>query len=88
MNAPNLPPRSASFPSPQLGHSRGSLPSALAGNKYGARNVSSSAVIADGCCSITSAVRGLKSRQKAASTESHSARPPDTSSSSSSSSAV
>ena len=43
--------------------------------------MASSAVIADGCCSITSEVRGLKSRQNASSTDCHCARPPDTSSS-------
>ena len=88
MNAPKRPPRSARLPAAQLGHSLGSVPSAFSGNRYGARNWSSAAVTSLGFCSITSDVRGLKSRQNASSTACHSARPPDTSSSSSSSSAV
>src|SRR3546814_9806531 len=51
----------------------------------GSRNLSSSAVISDGFCSMTSAVLGLKSRQKASRTFCQAARPPLTSSSSSSS---
>src|SRR3546814_2365260 len=68
MNAPKRPPRKESRPSPQAGQARGSLPSPLSGKSMGARNSSSACVTSDGFCSITSAVLGLKSRQKASST--------------------
>src|SRR3546814_9283933 len=77
MNAPNRPPRSDNCPSPHIGQARGLDPSALGGNSIGSRNLSSSAVMSDGFCSITSAVLGLKSRQKASSTACHWARPPE-----------
>ena len=76
MNAPKRPPRSDSWPSAQSGQARGLLPSALGGNSIGSRNLSSSAVMSDGFCSMISAVLGLKSFQKASSTSCHWARPP------------
>ena len=88
MKAPNLPTLRLRRPSPQLGHWRGSPPSALGGKMCGPRISFSASSTSPTRRSLISPTAAVKSRQKSRSTSFHSSLPSEMRSSFSSRSAV
>src|SRR5690242_20991961 len=88
MKAPNLPSLSERRPVPQVGHWRGSVPSARGGKTCGASMSSSASSTSPMRRSLMSSTEPMKSRQKSRNSSRHSTSLLDTRSSCSSSPAV